>query len=190
VTPQDPQEGKAEKNGRAEERAEEVVAHAGSTTVVTKMYTDTLERQPDAQGLTNWVTWIQEGRFTVAQVASEFYASAEFYLYHAGGTDTAWVTKLYVTLLGRQPDADGLTMWVGMARNDWYARLYVAEHFYQSMEPAMHRVQAMYQKMLGRDPEPFGWYSWSLNVVITGDLALAAQIANSDEYWDRAQLRF
>ena len=154
------------------------------------MYTDTLERQPDAQGLTNWVTWIQEGRFTVAQVASEFYASAEFYLYHAGGTDTAWVTKLYVTLLGRQPDADGLTMWVGMARNDWYARLYVAEHFYQSMEPAMHRVQAMYQKMLGRDPEPFGWYSWPLNVVITGDLALAAQIANSDEYWDRAQLRF
>jgi len=160
------------------------------TTIVTKMYSDTLQRQPDAEGLTTWVTWIQTGRFTVAQVASEFYASPEYYLYHAGGTDTAWVTQLYVTLLGRQPDASGLTMWVGMAANSWYARKYVAGSFYQSMEPAMHRVQAIYQKMLARDPEPWGWHAWSEAVVISGDLALAANIANSDEYWNRAQLRF
>jgi hypothetical protein len=160
------------------------------TTIVTKMYVDTLSRQPDAQGLAAWVTWLQQGRFTVAQVASQFYSSPEYYLYHAGGTDTAWVTKLYTTLLQRQPDANGLTMWVGLAGNSWIGRTYVAGKLYETLESAMFRVQAIYQKMLGRDPDPSGWYAWSVSVGEKGDLAMAANIANSDEYWNRAQNRF
>jgi hypothetical protein len=158
--------------------------------IVTKMYKDTLGRAPDAAGLSSWVSWLRSGRFTVAQAASLFYASDEYYLYHAGGTSTSWVTALYTKLLSRDPDAAGLTFWAAKASDPNFGKSRVAYEFYQSTESRLHRVLNLYQALLARDPDATGWPFWAQQVYTTGDIVLATNLANSTEYWLRAHQRY
>ena len=158
--------------------------------IVTKMYKDTLGRAPDAAGLSSWVSWLRSGRFTVAQAASLFYASDEYYLYHAGGTPTSWVTALYTKLLNRDPDAAGLQFWVAKAIDPSFGKTRVAYEFYQSTESRLHRVLNLYQALLARDPDPTGWPFWAQQVYTTGDIVLAMNLADSTEYWLRAHQRY
>jgi len=157
--------------------------------IVTKNYTDTLGRQPDSAGLTNWVSWLRSGRFTPAQVASLFYASDEYYA-KAGGTPTTWVTSLYSKLLNRQPDAQGLQLWLSYTLNPKMGRSWVASQFYQSEESRMRRVRALYEVLLQREPDSTGWPFWTARVLTLGDIALAVDVASSAEYWQKAQGRF
>jgi hypothetical protein len=160
------------------------------TTIATKMFQDTLGRAPDAAGLAFWTGLIRNKTFTVADVASRFYASDEYYLYHAGGTPTSWVTALYSKLFGRAPDAAGLQYWVKLTSDPSYGRNKVAYNFYQSLESRLKRVQALYQALLHREPDPTGWPFWADIVYNTGDITLAVNLAGSQEYWLRAQARF
>jgi len=158
------------------------------TAIVTQMYLDTLKRTPDPGGLANWVSWLRSGRFTVAEVASRFYSSDEYYRVSANSNTAIWVTLLYQKLLNRTPDPQGLQFWI--ANTAKYGRDWVAYNFYQSEETRMLRVEAMYQKLLSREPDSVGWPFWTARVLRTGDLQLAWEIANSDEYWDKAHTRF
>jgi len=158
--------------------------------IVTKMYTDTLGRAPDAAGLAYWTGLIRNKTFSVADVASRFYASDEYYLYHAGGTPTSWVTSLYTKLLSRSPDAAGLQYWVGLTNQKGYGRDKVAYDLYQSTESRMLRVTALYQTLLKRDPDATGLPYWTAQVLTTGDIVLAMNLADSQEYWLRARARF
>jgi hypothetical protein len=156
--------------------------------IVTKMYLDTLSRTPDAGGLSGWVSWLREGRFTVAETASRFYASDEYFAVAAAGSTSAWVTLLYQRLLNRDPDSAGLPFWI--ANTDKYGRDWVAYNFYQSEESRLRRVENIYQALLYREPDAVGWPFWAARVLSTGDLQLAWEVANSEEYWQRAQVRF
>jgi hypothetical protein len=156
--------------------------------IVTKMYVDTLNRTPDAGGLANWVSWLRSGRFTVAQAASLFYSSSEYYTLHAGNSTGSWVTLLYQKLLNRNPDPSGLQFWIGNTNR--YGMDWVAYNFYQSSETRMRRVEVIYQTLLFREPDIVGWPFWTARVLTTGDLQLAWEVANSDEYWDKAHTRF
>jgi hypothetical protein len=158
--------------------------------IVTKMYSDTLGRAPDAAGLASWVGWLRTGRFTVAQVASLFYASDEYYIYHAGNSATTWVTLLYQKLLNRAPDAAGLAGWVSFTNDARYGKSWVAYQFFQSLESRLLRVQGLYQALLYRGPDAVGWPFWAQSVLQTGDITLAINLAGSQEYWQRAQTRF
>jgi hypothetical protein len=158
--------------------------------IVTKMYADTLGRAPDAAGLAGWTTFLRNKTLTVADVASRFYASDEYYLYHAGGTPTSWVTALYQKLLNRTPDAAGLAAWVANTSSPAWGRARVAFEFYQSLESRLKRVDALYQVLLGRAPDPVGWPFWANTVLSTGDITLAVSLADSEEYWLRAKARF
>jgi len=158
--------------------------------IVTKMYQDTLGRDPDPAGLTTWVSWLRSGRFTVAQVASLFYASDEYYTYHAGNSATSWVTLLYEKMLNREPDPAGLAGWVTYTNNPKYGRSWVAYQFFQSQESRMLRVEHLYQALLYREPDPTGWPFWTQTVLTMGDLTLAITLASSQEYWERAHVRF
>lgn len=156
--------------------------------IVTKMYNDTLQREPDPIGLAGWVDALRTNQWTVAQVASFFYASDEYFNDHAHGSGSEWVTQLYEKLLNRSPDPLGLAQWV--LQTGQYGRSWVASNFYQSDESRMKRVQALYQKLLFRDPDPVGWAVWKVQVLSTGDLVLATQIAGSQEYWNKAHVRY
>jgi hypothetical protein len=156
--------------------------------IVTKMYRDTLNRDPDPSGLANWVSWLRSGRFTVAEAASRFYSSDEYFTVAAGGSTSTWVQLLYQKLLSRTADSAGLPFWItntGRYGMDW-----VAYNFYQSEETRMRRVEVIYQTLLFREPDSVGWPFWTARVLSTGDLQLAWEVANSDEYWDKAHIRY
>lgn len=158
--------------------------------LVTKMYQDTLQRDPDPTGLYEWKRTLGTGQHTVAQVASFFYASDEYYTLHAGDSPSSFVTSLYQKLLNRDPDPLGLAYWVDQTNNPQFGRTWVAYNFYQSDESRVDRVTALYQKLLSRGPDPVGLAFWKVQVLSTGDLALASQIAGSQEYWEKALVRF
>jgi subtilisin family serine protease len=158
--------------------------------IVTKMYQDTLQRGPDPAGLAGWVAALKSGQWSVAQVASFFYASDEYYYSVYAGTAESWVTLLYQKLLNRDPDPLGLAYWVQQTNDPQYGRSWVAYNFYQSQESRTRRVEALYQALLFREPDPTGWPFWTGTVLSTGDLVLATQIAGSQEYWDKAHVRY
>lgn len=153
------------------------------TTVITRFYQDTLGRAPDAAGLASWVNAAQSGT-PVAKIAAEFYGSAEYR--QRSGSDEAWIRDLYHALLFRNPDAAGLSYWVGQLRAGVSASQ-IAYGFYQSTETGQVRVQAIYHAILGRAGESAGVAYWTPIVLARGDLALAAWLASSDEYYRDAQ---
>lgn len=153
------------------------------TTVITHFYQDTLGRAPDAAGLASWVSAAQSG-MPVARIAAEFYGSAEYR--RRSGSEEAWVRDLYEALLFRAPDPAGLAYWVGQLRSGVPASQ-IAHAFYQSPETGQVRVRAIYRAILGRAGESGGVAYWTPIVLARGDLALAAWLASSDEYYAKAQ---
>lgn len=155
------------------------------STVITNFYRDTLNREPDAAGLQGWINAARSG-MPVAQIASAFYASPEYFTTIGESDYRTWVTDLYVKLLLRDPDEGGLDGWVN-ALNGGMQRDFLAFGFYQSPETLSVRVNSLYLKFLGRDGEPAGIQNWMPFVAKEGDLVLAAAIAGSPEYFNRAQ---
>ncbi|MEM9393032.1 MAG: DUF4214 domain-containing protein [Pseudomonadota bacterium] len=89
---------------------------------VFRLYHATLDRDPDTAGVDYWTGALANG-MSKQQAASGFVSSAEFQSKY-GATDNAqFVSLLYNNVLGREPDAGGLTYWVGeldagMSRSD------------------------------------------------------------------------
>ena len=156
--------------------------------MVDDLYQDTLGRPGDPSGTAYWIGQLRSGRRTVAQVAAAFYASNEYYAGIGGGTDPSWVTDLYAKLLRRPADPGGLAYWTRQTATA--GRDSVARRFFQSPESARARVTGLYQDLLGRAPDPSGLAYWSAKVVTAGDLALAVNLAASNEYRTRAAARF
>jgi len=150
--------------------------------VVEKMYVDTLGRGPDAGGRAFWVSQLQDG-MSVARMAALFYGSPE-YIANEGGQIGRWITDLYAELLERQPDSSGLLYW--LRETDRTTAGSVALRFYQSDESRRARVQALYQELLGRGTDGGGEDFWAGVLVNGDDLALAASLASSDEYFANA----
>lgn len=157
------------------------------TWVITGYYRGALGREPDAGGLANWIAAARAG-MPPAEIAARFYASQEYYL-RSGATDEGWIRALYRALLLREADAGGVRSWVGTLRAG-YTRSQVAIGFYQSPESLRLRVQTLYQKLLGRGPDPSGLRTWPPVVRDRGDLVLAASLAGSAEYFQKASTRF
>jgi acetyl esterase/lipase len=159
--------------------------------IVTRFYTGTLDREPDAAGLAYWVDVLRRGRLTVAQVAASFYAAPEYYGRFgppSNGTTAQWVMDLYDQILDRAPNYDDVDYWVSEAVR--HGRSWVAVRLYGSPESRRDRVTALYELLLGRGPEPDGLAYWSDRIAVTGDLALARSLAGSGEYGSRAVTRF
>ena len=87
--------------------------------VVSAIYRQVLERNPNASETTNWANRLSSGQITVREIANQFAVSAEHRQRFGNGTSdgerkTA-VTNLYRHLLGREPDAGGLQAHVDAA---------------------------------------------------------------------------
>ena len=158
------------------------------TTIVNQLYSNTLGRQGDPGGIAYWVNQLRTGAQSVAEVAAHFYASPEYYNGIGGGTDTSWLTDLYHKLLGRNPDAGGLSYW--KTQTTQTGRVSVALRFYNSSESAHDRVKALYVKLLGRQPDTAGADYWAGQVVIHGDISLAQNLSASNEYFNRAHTQY
>lgn len=152
--------------------------------IVTGFYEDTLGRDPDAAGLEYWVGALRSGRYSVAEVAASFYASAEYRV----GTNEEWVADLYEAILGRPASSDDVAYWVGQVEVNGPS--WVAVRLYGSLESRRDRVTALYEHLLGRSPEPDGLAYWAGRLATAGDLALARNLAASAEYRTRAIARY
>ena len=63
----------------------------------------------------------------------------------------------------------------------------VAEAFYESLGEAATPVDSLYATLLNRSSDPAGRTYWAEVIRTDGDLALAAFLASSDEYFALAQ---
>jgi hypothetical protein len=136
----------------------------GFVAPVVRLYYATFLRVPDYAGLTYNAGLVRSGTVTLAQLADFFTASPEFQSLYGSLDNAQFVTLLYNNVLGRAPDAAGLSGWVALL-NGGYTRGQVLLGFSDSSEYQARKfnevyVTMMYVGMLRRSPEPAGYNGW------------------------------
>ena len=76
----------------------------------TRLYSVALTRQPDQSGLDYWTNRLASHQVTGTQAAYGFFFSPEFL--NANLSNEVFVTRLYQTFLGRDPEAAGYNYWL------------------------------------------------------------------------------
>ncbi len=147
--------------------------------LVDRLYQTALGRAADTEGRAQWVSWLQADH-TYAQVALHFHGSDEISQQHPG--DTSYVTQLYRSILGREPDAAGRADWVRRLQTGQTTRHQAAHLFIQSEEGRQQRVDALYRDILGRPAGQAGYDAWADYLLTGDDRSLAVKFAISTEY--------
>ena len=118
---------------------------------VTYLFREMLGREPSPVELSNGVRAFRSGRevdFTAGLLGSD-----EFYQ-RAGGTADRFVSMLYREMLGRATDPGSATFEGQLAGGT--SRTEVARQILQSPEQREVFVTGLYDRFLGRDPDPAG----------------------------------
>tara|TARA_R110002020_G_scaffold332195_1_gene547620 strand:- start:1925 stop:4156 length:2232 start_codon:yes stop_codon:yes gene_type:complete len=142
------------------------------------LYDNVLDRAADAAGRSGWVSLLEEGGMSRAQVIIGFSESPEFVratmdqatAYTRLQDVQAWtddVFRLYQATLGRAPDAGGFDAWTdslsgGMAFTDVVSGFVGSREFkatYGTLEDAGF-VDLLYGNVLGRTPDAAGRQGW------------------------------
>ena len=174
---------------------------------VKRIYIYVLDREPEEEGAAYWSEELWAFRRTGAEVAQGFIFSDEFV--NRNTTDKEFVTILYKTFFGRDPEDDGINFWLGQLKSGTMDRVTVANGFIYSqewadtcasygirsggelkpngtIEPTVLTyafVERMYTTALGRGYDEEGrqyWASELANFNITGE-QLGASFFLSDE---------
>lgn len=87
------------------EPSEKVIAFA------TRLYTTCLGRDADPHGLADWSSQLANLKITGSSAAHGFFFSEEFLIQNFSNDE--YVTRLYRTFLGREPDPAGFADWTG-----------------------------------------------------------------------------
>jgi hypothetical protein len=78
---------------------------------VAELYVGFFGRAPDASGFQYWIGQLESG-VSPYQIAAQFATTPEFEAEYGHLTTTEQVSKLYINVLNRLPDAPGLSYWV------------------------------------------------------------------------------
>ena len=110
-----------------------------------RLYNAAFARFPDAEGLAYWIDVFGSGINTKRQVANSFLGSKEFSeRYGANVSDSLYVDTLYTNVLGRLPDAEGKTYWLGQLSSGRETRAEALLGFAESTEN-----KAIFSEMTG-----------------------------------------
>jgi hypothetical protein len=106
-----------------------------------RLYQATLDRAPDLAGFQGWAASLGNGTPFLTAVAG-FVGSPEFQNTYGNLSDTQFVTLLYNNVLGRAPDAGGLTGWTdalagGMTRAEVVRGFAQSGEFVAATAPAV-----------------------------------------------------
>lgn len=174
---------------------------------VDRIYTYVLGREPEEEGAQFWTDELYNFSRSGAEVAQGFIFSQEFENRHT--SDQEFVTILYKTFFGREPDEAGMNYWLGQLSSGAMDRATVANGFIFSPEwadtcakygirsggdtkPSVKIepteltyafVERMYTTALGRDFDPNGREYWAqllANFEISGE-QVGASFFLSDE---------
>ena len=84
--------------------------------LVYELYQAAYDRIPDHAGFTYWAPQADANQLSALTLATAFLSAPEFtLLYGSNPTNAHYVTELYTNVLGRTPDAAGLSYWIGEA---------------------------------------------------------------------------
>ena len=89
---------------------EPFVSATGRAGVIARLYYAVFERAPDLDGFDYWTNV----DLTVTGVAEWFVSSAEFVATYGNLSNTAFVDRVYLNVLGRPADGEGHNYWVGL----------------------------------------------------------------------------
>ncbi|MCR5654065.1 MAG: DUF4214 domain-containing protein, partial [Lachnospiraceae bacterium] len=117
------------------------IYNEGVYNFVKRNYTKTLGRKGEIAGIEDWCHRINKGELTMKNVAVEFLHSKEFL--NKNTTNEEYVTILYHTFMDREPDAAGLSDWVGQLDRGEKTRDEIVSGFANSVEFA--NIMAQYQ---------------------------------------------
>ncbi len=118
---------------------------------VTRLYENFLGREPDEGGLNYWTDVLENGA-SGKDIFLSFYNSPEFTEMNPDNEE--FMRIMYVTLLDREPDTDGLNFWVNHLDNG-FPRTFIADEFMKS--PEFEGICAAYEITSGvvtTTPEP------------------------------------
>jgi hypothetical protein len=98
---------------------------------VSRHYSVCLSRDPDLNGLINWVNALLNNTAGGGKVAKGFFFGQEYI--NLNKSDSAFVTDLYLAMLNRTPSSSEVSTWTS-ALNSGYTRLQVFNGFANSVE--------------------------------------------------------
>ena len=86
-------------------------ASKSASDFATRLYSCCLKRDPDPSGHTFWALALTNWDKTGAEAAQTFFSSPEFTKQQISNQE--YITRLYLTYLGREPDPAGIQYWLG-----------------------------------------------------------------------------
>ncbi|HEX7449843.1 MAG TPA: DUF4214 domain-containing protein, partial [Pirellulales bacterium] len=152
--------------------------------VISAAYQNDLARLPDAGGLAYWTAKLHAG-LSDEQLEADLLGSEEFCA-NAGDGDELWLNAIYVSVLGRPADNGGDSYWTNQLKAGAGLST-VAYAFATSPEQESERIQADYQRFVGRTAGASELSFW-INQLAHGvsDEDLIAELIGSLEYLHRA----
>jgi hypothetical protein len=151
---------------------------------VDRVFRRYLRRAADAGGRSYWITSIRNGK-SLTQFRAQLLGSNEYFT-KAGGTNAAFVTKVYQDVLGRTPDAGGAAYWTAKA-DAGLDRGLIARQFLNAAESRRAVVKDQFLRFLDRQPTAQETQDWIdvLYTVRSGEQDLVAFLAASGGYFNR-----
>lgn len=101
---------------------------------VERLYVNMLGRHSDKAGRDSWVKALAANQINGDKLADGFYYSKEFTNISKSLSNADYVTRMYVTILGRHPDSVGLNDWVKLLNDGSLTREQVYKGFLGSQE--------------------------------------------------------
>lgn len=138
----------------------EAIAHSDeyyADFVIKPDYLKLLGRAADDAGVKYWTTQMDAG-LTDQQLEADLVSSSEFYQ-SAGGNHADWLNAVYKLLLGRTPDAAGLSYWLNQLSSG-ESLSSVADSIAGSTENNTQLITDDYFQYLGRAPDSAGLGYW------------------------------
>jgi hypothetical protein len=153
------------------------------TDLIQNAYRRFLGRSATAGEVSNWLGAGGTDELLYANILG---SSEYFLLPRVGGTNTGFVTAVYLDLLSRPVDSASLAAWVA-ALEGTTTRFQVAQTLLSDVEYRTDLVQGWYQRFLGRGATMSEVNAW-LSFFGSGatDEQIIADITGSDEYFNRA----
>lgn len=109
-----------------------VQAAGTSRDFVQRIYKYVLERDSDKDGEDFWLNELSTGKLNGGQLAKQFLVSKEFT--DKNKNDTEFVTILYKTFFGRDPEKEGLDFWLNNLSSKKNTRDNIVDEFINSQE--------------------------------------------------------
>ena len=151
---------------------------------VDRTFTRFLRRDVDPSGRTYWINSIANGK-ALWRFRAQLFGSNEYFT-KAGGTNAAYLDRVYFDVLGRQIDPSGKAYW-GKKLDNGADRGSVALNFINSSEFRRFVVDDQFLRFLDRKASAGEHATWDGKITgtTTGEQDLIAFLVSSDDYYNR-----